>query len=633
MVDILFLVSEAERKAFPTLSQLSENDIDSIWAYVSTYIERQMTAKKGVCVAGLGTFTFSQQKLDMGNRFIMIQRPIFLLAEKLSRFQGIKQARPLAAATSVPVVQLNYTAVSQDSPYDRGAVEACVRETLLLLLRALTSKRNVVFNFQGIGVLSFKNNKVQMKFNREFVNTMDGTGKLLLAFANRPGSCASLMSGRPSGLRRLQTAPVSLPRVGSPETGSGAGGKDGRCVGPAPDPDRTESHTGDPQPRQSKSRQMLQPAKVNGICLCEELNPKPPVEATDKSTISVSPPEGARRAEEPHMNVSCTDHTRAGQELCYLCMQRAQKNIPLYLKEETMAEEHAQQMLLLSSEQQRDMLYLQEEQANRSEQREHSKQTAAFNLDVSEALREEKARRPQFHSSYIFPERPFTPALKTKQRRYMDELQTQIACRSHHSAQAQQERLLLERLQQVQQAQQIALQKSQEFQQKQEKAQHYQRALDTQMENWKGAGLPEHQPNAGFGRCETPSTIAESRQRAQKLFQEQLTTATQKRKDELSRRQAQQQKESEMLSRNRRELILDRITRFEKTRNLRSSLEDTWRRSSKLKNQRDEEEKRFLRSGAHLLIDQCEQLRRCYQCKRKTSNRGESNIFDSRLMI
>lgn len=125
------------------------------------------------------------------------------------------------AATHLPVVHLNFAAVSQETRFSRDVVEGCVRETLLLLFRALASEKSVFLALQGIGVLSFKNNKVaqllilyfcgvngsrccdydnsffffrtnliwcylkvRMKFNRDFIDAMDGTGRLLLAFNN-----------------------------------------------------------------------------------------------------------------------------------------------------------------------------------------------------------------------------------------------------------------------------------------------------------------------------------------------------------------------------------------------------------------------------------------------------------------
>ncbi|XP_068586731.1 coiled-coil domain-containing protein 81-like [Cebidichthys violaceus] len=624
MTDILRLLSEADRRTFPTLSQLSENDIQCIWADVSAHIERQMALQKGVHLTGLGTFTFSQQKLDIGNKFTMIQRPIFLLAGKLVQSLGLKQVRPLAAATHLPVVQLNFAAVSQETPFSRDVVEGCVRETLLLLFRALASEQNIFLTFQGIGVLSFKNNKVRMKFNRGFINAMDGTGRLLLAFNDRPGSSVSLLSGGLSRLQRPPTAnPVTLPTVCSPQPDNKAGDKDVWCLSPAPD----QRNAGEvPQQRQSKSHQPLQPAKMKAVSLSEELNPKPPMEATDKPPTSVTPPEVTPKLEKPRVTVSCTGHTRAGQELCYLCMQRAQRNVPVYLREQQQAEERAQEKLLLLKEQQRDKQYMDEEQEKLNEQRKHAKQVATFNLQMSE--KREKTCCPLFPTSFVFPARPFTPARRIQQHRYMNELQSQIETRRQHEARDQQNRLLMEHLDQVQLVQEVALQKAQQLQQKHERTTHYKRALDTQVGDKKCTDPPECQAdNSGFNRCATAANNAEGRERAQKLFRVNFSAATERKKEELRNHHEQLEKEREVLKHNKMEFIVDRINRFEKKRDISKSLEDEWSRSAKLKHQREDEDRRFLRSAGELLVDKLAQYRRCCQCKRRTTNCGETNIW------
>lgn len=49
---------------------------------------------QGVQIPGLGTFSFLRQKLDVGNnKFILIQRPVFLLSEKLAQIHGLKLAK------------------------------------------------------------------------------------------------------------------------------------------------------------------------------------------------------------------------------------------------------------------------------------------------------------------------------------------------------------------------------------------------------------------------------------------------------------------------------------------------------------------------------------------------------------
>ncbi|KAI9533103.1 hypothetical protein NQZ68_026656 [Dissostichus eleginoides] len=550
-----------------------------------------MALQKGVHLAGLGTFTFSQQKLDIGNKFTMIQRPIFLLAGKLVQSLGLKQISPLAAATHLPVVQLNFAAVSQETPFSRDMVEGCVRETLILLFRLLASEKNIFLTFQGIGVLSFRNNKVRMKFNRDFINAMDGTGRLLLAFDNRPGSRFSLLSGGLSRLQMPQSAnPVTMPTVCSPEPEKRAADKaqDQRNAGEVP------------QQGESKSHQPLQPTKMKAVSLPEELNPQPPMEATDKPTVSVTPRDVAHKLEDPGVTANCFGHARAGQELCYLCMQRAQINVPVYLREQQQAEEKDQEKLLLLKEQQRDRQHMHQEQEKLNEQREHAKQVATFNLQMSE--KKEKNFCPLFPTSFVFPTRPFTPAPRIQQHRYMNELQGQIETRQQQEARDQQNRLLL--------------------------VQDTKTSKTPQVRDRKSTDPPECQAdNSGFNRCETATSNAEGRERAQKHFRINFSTATQQKKEELHNRQEQLQKEREVLKHNKMELILDHMNRFEKRRDISKSLGDEWSRNAKLKHQREEEDRRFLRSAGRLLVDKLAEYKCCCQCKRRTTNCGETNIW------
>ncbi|XP_029947273.1 coiled-coil domain-containing protein 81 isoform X2 [Salarias fasciatus] len=619
MTDLLRLVSGGDRQTSP--GRLSADDVQCVWASVSAYIERQLALNKGVHVAGLGSFTFSQQKLHIGHKFTLVQRPIFILSGKLMQSLSLKQARPLAVATHVPVVQLNFAAVSQDSPFSRDVVEGCVRDTLLLLFRALASEKHVLLPFEGIGVLSFKNNKVQMKFKEDFIKAMDGSGKLLLAFNKSPGSSASLMSAGLSRLQRPQTAnPITLPTVCPPS--NRAADKDGQCFPPASDQRNTKEV---PQQSDSKSHQSLQPAKMKAVSVSEHPTPNPPMEPTDKSSMSGSLRQ-TPKLEDAVLNVTCSGHSRAGQELCYLCMQRTQRNVPVYLREQQQAEEKAQEQLLLLREQQKDKQYMEEQQAKLNEQREHAKQIAKFNIHMSG--KKEETRLPLYLNSFIFPTRPLTPPRRIQQHHYMSELERQIGDRRKHEAEDQQSRLLMERLDHVQLIQEIALQKAQQIQQKQEKTQHYKKALDAQVGVKKCFKPPECQPDESqFSRCETAVNNAESRDRAQKVFQVNFSTATQRKKDELQNRQLQLEKESEMLRRGKMELILDRISRFEKKRDISKSLKNEWCRSARLKHMRDEEERRFLRSAGQLLVDKIAEYRRCCQCQRKTTNMGETNIW------
>ena len=52
------------------------------------------------------------------------------------------------------------------------------------LSRAVANQQNVEFLFRGIGVLSIKNMKVKMKFFKDFLTSMDGSGNLVKVLEN-----------------------------------------------------------------------------------------------------------------------------------------------------------------------------------------------------------------------------------------------------------------------------------------------------------------------------------------------------------------------------------------------------------------------------------------------------------------
>ncbi|XP_064628540.1 coiled-coil domain-containing protein 81-like isoform X2 [Lineus longissimus] len=207
------LVSEAKKGKFSTIGNtLSEEDAVSVWDNVSEYIERQMTHQKGVHITGLGTFSFSQKKLDVGNnRYLLVQRPIFILSEKFAQTHGLNYQK-YHTPGQIPVVQLNFAALAIESPFDRDAVESCVKEVLQALNRSVAAKRNVEFTFTGVGRLQIRDSRVKMKFYKDFVHSMDGSGHLVESLQNRPGTVDSVISNRsPSRLPTPNT--LHLPRI------------------------------------------------------------------------------------------------------------------------------------------------------------------------------------------------------------------------------------------------------------------------------------------------------------------------------------------------------------------------------------------------------------------------------------
>uniref|UniRef100_A0A8C5M2P4 Coiled-coil domain containing 81 n=1 Tax=Leptobrachium leishanense TaxID=445787 RepID=A0A8C5M2P4_9ANUR len=620
-----FLV-DSVTSGFPTLHKLTEDDVSSIWASVSEFVENQMSLQKGVQIPGLGTFTLSRHKLDVGNnRFIIMQRPIFLLSEKLAQTHGLKYNK-IFSTGDISVVPLNYIALSLTSPFARDTIEGCVKETISVFSRSISVKQNVEFNFKSIGALHIRDGKVKMKFFKEFINSLDETGSLVKSLSNRPGTCDSVMSGQESALLCPRSNSALLfPRIAvqsmdtdpvmetieeenvdaeCPEGQSLTANKPVEKESEEPAGSATKRECS--LPKRLLSRQPMVPAKVSGISFSEDLERIKPRSAPERlgSSLSASYPKAAGEGCNGQIDVhqmrftasaECIDHCRAGQLASLMNKEQSQKD-------------------------------------------------AAYNLGVAEAIRDERNRKnPDFYVSYIFQRRPLTPPISLKRDQCYQALTKQMVQKREKEVRGKQDKELLDRLEQAQLAEALSAQKAKYLKEKDEQVQCYKTALDTQVKMKPDFSLSP-QPDARepvFGRNDmTNEKLAEKKQRDEEVYRHQVQAAAEKKKLAVLNDLVRQRKEVEMLQRSKQQVLDFRAAQYDKISRLQKALQDDWYKSSEMKRHRDHEEQRFLNAGSHLLLDQFEKYRRCFQCKRRTTNCGETNVWcesryipGSRLMV
>ncbi|KAL4233395.1 Coiled-coil domain-containing protein 81 [Mactra antiquata] len=735
------LLADAKKNKYSTIrDNLSEEDVAAVWENVSSFVEKQMSQQKGVQIQSLGTFTFTQKRLDIGNnKFILIQRPVFNISEKLAQSQGLQYVKHHVPG-QIPVVQLNYAAMSFESPYDRDTVENCVREILGAVQRAVGNKRNVELNFIGIGKLTIRDSRVKMKFYKEFINQMDGSGKLLDSMQNRPGTVDSVMSERcPTRAQSSNTvilpkisntslnnpglAPVAeqqefdniddlqpidynqpvldpqnpeyneLPPPAYVSTQEGMEGEDNMDVNtdaairhiemqgdvpelgqagpmdtlkmldtePRPDPTKRASIP----PSRAGSRMAAPMAMATGVSLLDDLVPSAQTPKSAPSLNRPSPPPGDIMKPQPPAQLaplarshsfdqmkpgnqvmspppSACGHPNAGQELCYLCHQRARRNVPVSFTEERKRREDEEDRLLQQYQYMKDAENVLQEQEMSMAKRHNLQKMAAFNLGVSEAVHHKKrARDTEFHRSYIFQRRPLTPPRIIKQTEYSGDLAKQVEVKESSKSKRKSDEEFLERLEQVQLAEDLAIQREQFMKEKAEEQERYKKALETQL-RFKPLQIPPRESdNEVFGKNDmTNEKMAERRRRAYELFQEQQDLVAQRKRENILKRLAEQKEEENVLDRTRNEILEDRANRFSRRLGARKRLEEDWVRASLLKRERLEEDHMRAQSPGILLHEQCDKYNRCAQCKRTMKNCGESNLWSesryipgSRLMV
>ncbi|XP_033001979.1 coiled-coil domain-containing protein 81 [Lacerta agilis] len=638
-------ILEGGRNVFLTLPKLTAEDILGIWGTVSEFVEKQLSMNKGVLIPGLGTFSFLRQKLEVGNnKYILIQRPVFLLSEKLAQIHGLKFNK-IHTPGDIPIVPLNFIVLSLEGPFNRETVEGCVRETLLSFSRSIATKQTVEFTFKGIGVLVIKDNRVKMKFYKDFLRAMDGSGNLLKALTNRPGTGDSVLSAKETALPHSCTGNVVLyPSHRRVEMGTiPEEGEKTRKV--KEQPEKENSKKENLSPKRLLSRQLITPAKVSGVCLTEEyeknLKPKLPPQRQGPTTTPVreapKTEQEASPAKIPALRPRtpspvCQDHGRAGQEMCYLCMQRAQRNIPLYLGEDKRRKEKEEDRILAQYQALKDHEAFQRQLMRAMTNREENQRVAAFNLGVAEATRNHKHDKDlDCYKSYIFEKRPTSATFHQKQEVYAQQLGKQVDDKMARELKLKQDQDLIDRLEQVQLAEELAAQRARYLKDKMEETQCYKRALDTQIK-MRPAPLPEYEPDSAgviFGKNDmTNEKLGERKKRSQEYSKCQLQAAAEQKRAAILRELIDQRRAADMLQRAKEQLMAEKGERLEKIFQMNLAVQEDWKKSAGMKRQRDYEEQIFRRAGDKLLLlDQCARYRRCYQCKRRMSNCGEANVL------
>ncbi|XP_048349219.1 coiled-coil domain-containing protein 81 isoform X2 [Sphaerodactylus townsendi] len=626
------ILEEGSKRLFLTLSKLTSEEVFNIWNAVSEFVEKQLSMNRGVSIPGLGTFSFLRQKLDTrSNKHILVQRPVFLLSEKLAQTHGLKYNN-IHTPGDIPVVQLNFIVLSLESLFSREIVEGCVRETLLFFSRSIANKQNVEFTFKGIGVLVIRDNRVKMKFYKDFLQAIDGSGNLLKALSNRPGTGDSVVSSREASVPFPRNV-IMFPRMEMKEMEKIA--EEGEK--PSKEKERTDKENSKKEnlsPKRLLCRQALSPAKVAGVSLTDEL---------EKNLGKTSPPRTAepvsdlKPEQEAHVpafqpripSSLCQDHGRAGQEMCYLCLQRAQRNIPLYLTEENRRKEKEEERILAKYQALKGEDSLRKEQLRALAKREQDQEIAAFNLGVAEALRSRKNEKaPEACRSYIFEHRPSSATTQQKQEEYSQQLAKQLAQKTTRESRRKQDQELMDRLEQVQLAEELAAQRTKYIKDRMAEMHSYKKALDLQVK-MKPVQLPRCEPNSSetvFGKYDSEEKMEERRKRSLEFSRHQLQAAAHRKRTAILSQLIDQRKAADMIERARKQWIAEKGARLEKIFQMNLAMKEDWRKSAGLKRQRDYEEKLFQRAGDKLfLLDQCARFRRCYQCKRSLGNSGDGN--------
>lgn len=655
-------LQEGRKSNFPILSKISDELAIQIWITACQFITKTLENERAVQVTQLGTFSFSSKRLDIGNnKFIIVQRPVFLLSERLAQTHGITYTRHHVSG-DIPVATMNYTAIAIAMGRERDLVEGCIREILQALSRVIASREAVQFNFYNIGYLVVRDFRARVKFTPNFIKRMDGTGelsKLMEAKKQARGKTGGPPRAKTSGGRLVspftKDLPHSAPKVRSRSLE--------RALDRSEDytnvlelPEISESdEVAPPSPAPTKPQKSSLPTV--GIFSSADLKPSTPVSRPRskraQSAASVASSNDCVGFAEREFERAIQEEQDVTDNLTYVAFQRRRQ------EEEKMRNEARADAVLQRYQDNKDNVAMRKEKKEDDAARSRAKDVAGFNLNTyldassDELLQRRKASSPR---AYIFKNRPLTPARFQKQHNYSNALAGQVDAKAYKHSTNRAETDHMERREQKELATEIELMRDSHRAKCKLDQRNYRKALSSQIrvkkevtqksDEQEELAEPSIPAVPYFGRNHiTQDKAIEQKARDRALFKAQLAMASEKRRNAIKKHLHAQQSESQVLRRTHTELLVDQKRNYEAAVDRRRSLEANWVQHTKEKREREASQIRFMRDQ-RTLLEKDGELHDKYAILFKekptgyTSGRFKSNIWresryipGSRLMV
>ncbi|NWR02720.1 CCD81 protein, partial [Paradoxornis webbianus] len=125
---------------------------------------------QGVRIPTLGSFDVVHTETRVGNKPVILQRPVFHLARNLGGVQNLENKDALLALFSCcfpggkQLEPLKYARVAVEASVSRRKAEGCILGTTTLLYHCLEKGASVAFVLRGVGVLLIEGSRAHMRF-------------------------------------------------------------------------------------------------------------------------------------------------------------------------------------------------------------------------------------------------------------------------------------------------------------------------------------------------------------------------------------------------------------------------------------------------------------------------------------
>ncbi|XP_065648367.1 coiled-coil domain-containing protein 81 isoform X4 [Hydra vulgaris] len=642
----LIIISFSNKNSIIKKLGLTPQEVFDIWDNVSQFVEHHLENKKAVKIPGLGVFTFTSVKLDVSQKkFILIQKPVFVISEKFAQNHKLSQVKH-SIPGDIPVIPINYSALSHNLNISRDVVEASIKEVINAFAHSIEYNPTCHLGFTTLGSILIHNNLVKMKFLPCFLEKIQQSVGLANIFFKRQKL-------------HKDKFPYQLQNIIEDVYFENERKKDVED-----DIEGTSLLKDCPKIRDARIAMYFQnlptiqqnldvstPCKSNAVFPTTPPKKAPHSKSVNFKNILKNPIKAINSNKDIIEELKKVSDTQCGNcmknmtDFCYFCYNHTKQNIDI---------DNANQM------------------KKKEHEYDHIQQLIKHSRD-SEVEKLEKR-------SFLFKDRLVTPPFHVKQADYGGALDIQVNERFQTMKNDHCKYKFLDTIERMQIADNYQQEQDNISKVKNFKSEEYRKALETQicMKKYLDTSSEIQEERKVSPKTTTlvpfqnhqevyPSLLLQSpnpdsvqlfkvhgtnkildmdekklqkRRQNELLFKNQMKMAVERREKECVARMALRKEELEMLKRTRNDLLQESFIRNHFNVTQRLELEKSWCAHWKKKNVGEVDEKIRNQSPGLLLHDQCEKYYKCAQCFRKPTNYGKSNVWSesryvsgSRIML
>ncbi|KAK2529683.1 hypothetical protein Q9233_006850 [Columba guinea] len=165
-----------------------------IWASASSHLSLQLALHQAVRIPGIGTFAVVTKRVALSEQdLVIVERPVFQLEQAVAQDHELR-----CGCIDIPgrqdVEQLPFAQIASENAVSEGTVQLYMKRTAHLFHACLENRENVAIIWRDVGMLIVQGKDVKMRFYLDFLERLNGSGKMLQALLEMPEMRDSVIS-------------------------------------------------------------------------------------------------------------------------------------------------------------------------------------------------------------------------------------------------------------------------------------------------------------------------------------------------------------------------------------------------------------------------------------------------------